>query len=343
MPQNTASANRMLALIFISNLIGAGFASGQELLIFFVAYGYKGFFGVLTAGLLFTVFGAGIVVLAQKNCWRNHLDLANALCPYPLNKIFDLLISAFLLALTGVMLAASGALAKQELGVTEGYGIAFLGLVLWLSLLGGGKGLLKLPKYLIPPLIFVIIWVSLYSICNFTYVPSQPSPYGHWLLAAAIYASYNLLGGLSTMIAVSNLGGNGKGGLWGGIITTFLAFFMVWALMAASPALQNCSLPMLCLAAQGGKLLFGFYTAILAIAIFTTALTAVYSLNCRLNRLKMPSALKNALILTAALPVSIGNFPNIVSRTYGFFGIIGLIILTLLSFKLLFIYVKQRN
>lgn len=50
-----------LASIYIGTVIGAGFASGQEVLQFFGKYGYKGILGVMVITVLFSLLGASVL------------------------------------------------------------------------------------------------------------------------------------------------------------------------------------------------------------------------------------------------------------------------------------------
>jgi len=46
-----------LAALYTAIIMGAGFASGQELLQYFVGYGTSGIWGLIAAGVLFSVTG----------------------------------------------------------------------------------------------------------------------------------------------------------------------------------------------------------------------------------------------------------------------------------------------
>ena len=47
-----------LASVYVGTVIGAGFASGQEILQFFGKHGYKGILGVMVITVLFSLLGA---------------------------------------------------------------------------------------------------------------------------------------------------------------------------------------------------------------------------------------------------------------------------------------------
>ena len=50
-----------LASVYVGTVIGAGFASGQEILQFFGKYGYKGIPGIIVITILFSLLGASVL------------------------------------------------------------------------------------------------------------------------------------------------------------------------------------------------------------------------------------------------------------------------------------------
>ncbi|MEW6065637.1 MAG: hypothetical protein AB1538_10810, partial [Bacillota bacterium] len=55
-----------LVATYVGAVIGAGFASGQEILQFFILFGYQGLLGVLVATVLFAYLGAVVLYLSVK-------------------------------------------------------------------------------------------------------------------------------------------------------------------------------------------------------------------------------------------------------------------------------------
>ena len=48
--------------IYIGTVIGAGFASGREIIEFFGVYGVKGIFGMIISGVLFSLAGSLLLI-----------------------------------------------------------------------------------------------------------------------------------------------------------------------------------------------------------------------------------------------------------------------------------------
>ena len=57
-----------MAGIYTAVILGAGFASGKEILTFFINYGYKGFYGIILSGIIFSITGfCTLKIAAIKN------------------------------------------------------------------------------------------------------------------------------------------------------------------------------------------------------------------------------------------------------------------------------------
>ena len=63
--KNQISAFEM-AVVYVGTIIGAGFASGQEIFQFFVRFKMKGFWGLVITELLFIIFFYKIMELVYK-------------------------------------------------------------------------------------------------------------------------------------------------------------------------------------------------------------------------------------------------------------------------------------
>lgn len=55
-----------IVMLYVGTVIGAGFASGQEILQFFIDYGYKGILGNVLAGILFIYLGFVVIYISSK-------------------------------------------------------------------------------------------------------------------------------------------------------------------------------------------------------------------------------------------------------------------------------------
>jgi uncharacterized membrane protein YkvI len=64
-----------VAATYIGTIVGAGFATGQEVLQFFARFGSAGIFGLVLTTLMFMFFGYIIMDLGRKLNSRSHLKI----------------------------------------------------------------------------------------------------------------------------------------------------------------------------------------------------------------------------------------------------------------------------
>ncbi len=111
-----------IAGAFVGVIVGAGFASGQEILQFFASFGLVGLIGCVVSGALFALLSMAFSTMGQRLAAESHKEVVHAMLGRHLGLVFDVLITFFLFAITVVMLAGAGSLLNQWLGVPEVWG-----------------------------------------------------------------------------------------------------------------------------------------------------------------------------------------------------------------------------
>ena len=64
-----------VVFVIIGTLIGAGFASGQEVYLFFYSYGIKGIVGIFISSILMGIIIYKTLILVKENDINNYKDL----------------------------------------------------------------------------------------------------------------------------------------------------------------------------------------------------------------------------------------------------------------------------
>ena len=60
---------------YVGILTGAGLASGQEIIQYFISFGLPGYIGVVATAILFMLFGRWIIALGSYYRADNHMDV----------------------------------------------------------------------------------------------------------------------------------------------------------------------------------------------------------------------------------------------------------------------------
>lgn len=330
-----------IAGAYIGAVIGAGFASGQENLQFFGIHGSEGLVGAVLAGLLFVVLG--IFFLATVSSLRTccYYDLLRVLLGKRLAGIFDALLAVFLFFGLVVMLAGSGAVVEEYLGVAVWFGRIGSAVIIFVAIIIGANAVFWVNLLCVPALVIGGIWVSISQLISpvavgvlqdisreISFVP------GNWVGSAVIYVAYNMLLALSLFGAIGNdiedkatvlLGGAAGGGVLGGLLVLFQV-----VVRQVEAQIGIAQIPMLWIASRLGRGFYVFYAMCLWMAMLTTGVANAYSLLKRVVSTKNSSFLYSSLgIIGAALPLTCFGFVNLIKTVYPLFGYVGLILIIL--------------
>ena len=103
-----------LGAIYMGTVIGAGFATGQEIMSFFTVYGKQGLLGIALASALFFLLGYLVLLQSirkQSQCLR---DILLPLAGERLTLAFELMADVFCLAGYCIMLSGCGAVLEES-------------------------------------------------------------------------------------------------------------------------------------------------------------------------------------------------------------------------------------
>lgn len=352
--------NRMdwkVAAAYVGTMIGAGFASGQELMQFFVRFGIKGVWGALITGLLFSILGGMIIHLTGYYGFRTYKDLLDLTLGPKIATLVDGLIIIFMFLSLSVMLSGSGALFKEHLGLTSFFGVMVTEVLVLLALFARDEGVLWFNSILTPMLVTIIGIVVIVSIIGtpevvhreITFDPFAGSLVGNnWLLSSALYISYNMIGAIVVLVALTAGKKNCSflGGALGGFFLLLLCLGTVIGLLRAGTGALSYQMPMMYLAYQANTLIFYLYGAVLWGAMITTAVADAYGLCQRLQfACNIPYLMIVILVAICVLPFSMYDFAQLVSKVYPLFGYLSLIIIIVLIGQTLLLiknYLCQR-
>jgi uncharacterized membrane protein YkvI len=340
-----------LAASYVGAVVGAGFASGQEQMYFFFPInlqvetgGLQVIYGVFSAGLLFVLFGAALGELAFRYQTSSLQEFLKKLVPWPLCMAYDGLMSSFIFWSLSIMLAGSGMLFKQSMGLSKMTGIVLTALFTIFAAEAGIDGLLVVNLIMSPFMVLMPTIVAVLSIWKKAQgfllpvltrssrgilAPALSLP---WPLSGLLYVSYNVL------LAVGVFASMGRdipdevtarrGGVFGGIALLFFLFAIQSVLASYGKFVVGEELPMLKAASYHGVLMAKSYALALWFAMATTSVCSVFALSQRFSRhfQVSKSGLIAAITLVACLPAQLG-FAKLVGTVYPLIGCLGLPIL----------------
>lgn len=332
-----------VAATYVGTVVGAGFASGQETLRFFGAYGRAGLLGVAVATVLFCLLGVMTMELGRRLGATSHREILQHVCGEKLGAVMDGLVTLFLGITLTVMVAGGGAVFAEQMGLPHAAGTILTATLAGLTILAGMRGIMTANSVVVPMLTGAVLLLVLSSLQHHgpltilrQMVPwPLLAPVPSWWLSALLYVSYNLV------LSISVLGPLGAevrdrkvillGGVAGGLALGLMAAGMVLTVSAHLPEVGSVEIPMLYLARFHAGTVQWFYTLILWAEIYTTAVACAYGFAGRVGLAW--GRYKEAVVLATCLAL-VGSglgFSRLLTIFYPIFGFITLVVLAGLS------------
>jgi uncharacterized membrane protein YkvI len=320
------------ACVYTGIIFGAGFASGQEHLTFFLRYGRWGVAGIIVAVVFIALCGRAVMDICVRQKIGSYREFMAAVFGRRLGAVLDIVTGTFIFVIFSAMLAATGALGNEAAGLPFFWGVIFAAVLCFVVLLFDLRGMVQINTAISPILVAGALILGLYAIFGSAQPAFAVTAVDNWPTSAVVYASYNLIPAVAVLTVMPNLVTTRKiakyGGILGGLFLGIIGIVLAFALLSNMELVENMQLPMLALARNYGHLIANFYIIILFLAIFTTAATNAFSLTqwlaarTRLSKMKLKIA-----IVILGIAAAHAGFSNIVTHAYSFFGFLGLFIM----------------
>ena len=153
-----------IAATYIGTIVGAGFATGQEVLQFFIKFGVMGLAGLVLTTIMFIVFGYIIMNLGRELNAHSHLKIIKYSGGKILGTIIDVIITFFLFGALTAMIAGMGALFTEQFHLSSILGKVVMAVLTAITVLTGINGVINSISYVVPFLLVSVIGTSIFSI-----------------------------------------------------------------------------------------------------------------------------------------------------------------------------------
>ena len=322
-----------IAAVYTGAVVGAGLASGQELMIFFVRYGARGLWGAAIAGMLFALLGAMLLSQAKRLSCISYEQYLENVFGKKLASVFYRIVQAFLAVSFCVMLSGSGALLSEQFGLPPAAGVFLTAAVSFLVLQGNLKGLTVVNVLLVPLMLFGMIFVCSAFLLGQTREVWLCFSIGdsRFLVSLLLYVSFNMLSGAAVLVPLSKTASSVRsataGGFLGGVLLLSVVVLSSVTLYTAGHSILGEQLPMLVLSRSLSRYASFFYAAVLYMAMLTTAAANGFSVVEHFAQRGKSRRGTAAVFCLLAIPLSLIPFTRLVEASYTLFGILGLALL----------------
>ncbi len=334
---------------YIGTVIGAGFASGQEIMYFFTPYGSLGLITLFLSGLFFMFTGYAIFFTSSHFRAYNYNDYIHKICGSRLAVIYDIIISLFLFLGTSIMFSGSGAVFKENFMLPHIVGVLIIALLTIIVVLRSVKGILSINSVIVPVLIGTIVLIFCFNINNeninklFVNLSAmKPDNLFRPVFAFMFYCSYNVVLSLGVLSAFAENIRDVKvlrnGAFIGGLGLMVLSLSLNFCLLTRVPHVFKLSIPILYIIKSYHPLIKLAVAVCIWCAVFSTAISNAFSLANRISR-NRPALYKviAAVVVTACIPLSFIDFKKLVALFYPLYGALSMFLI----FQILYSFGSQ--
>ena len=350
----------MVGSAYASYNIGAGFATGQEILQFFGAYGSNHvYLGVLVSMGLTFYFTASCYMAGQSEKFHQASDCYEYYCGKHAGRFFDGFVLLFILGILVVMFAGSGVMAENFFDVSPITGEIIMGVISGIVVLAGLKNIKQVLGITGIILVLYLVLTGVYAIATKGFdlelatenlqeyinqgVVLQAGIFGvsHWFLSAVSYSGFCLIISIPLLISLGQSTRNQQEAFSAGIFSSL--FFHGAILLVSFAILLNLDevvkigiqIPTFSAIQNmipGISWSFGF---ILMIGIFTSIIGYLWMLSERFTKegSLQSKGLIVLLILFGVMGGTLFPFNKLVNLLYPFAGLMGILFMMFILLK----------
>ena len=319
-----------IVLVIIGALIGAGFASGQEIYSFFYSYGVIGLIGIIVTCVLISL----TIYKSLKMICKNRIDnydqflkifIKNEKVTKAINRIINIL----LLVTFYIMIAGFGAYFEQEIGISKIIGSMALAIMTAIVFFTSVKGVLKVSEYIVPILIIFIIIIGGINLATITPEVEITVIKNGWLLSSITYCSYNMILLIPTLISLRKQIARASNikyiAIISGILMITMSIMIYMLLIKADVEISTLEMPIVYVIRTFFTKFKSLYAFIILSSIFTTAISVGIGLLQNISKNKKSYPQFVLFMCITSLLVSNFGFSKLVNFVYPVFGYLGIL------------------
>jgi uncharacterized membrane protein YkvI len=336
------SAAFQIAAVYVGTVVGAGFATGREIVEFFSRFGFIGLVGMLMAGYMLIFLGTKIMVISAEIQANSYEEFNQYLFGKSFGKVINILTLLMLLGVSAVMLAGAGAVFEEQLGMTKMIGIMLTIFLSFVVMLVGTKALFAVNTFVVPLMIgFSLILFLLSSkqpnfIEQLLYIPYVKDGWSA-VISPFSYTAFNLSLAQAVLVPIASEVKDVKiirrGGMIGGAALTIILITSHTTLVML-PNFASYEIPMAIIMRNLAPGLFWIYVLIIYGEIFTSVIGNVYGLEKQLRQYTdLPKMVIVMGIFLVCYLLSLIDYSLLLSYLYPLFGYISLLFIVLLWMK----------
>lgn len=318
-----------IVLVIIGALIGAGFASGQEIYSFFYSYGVIGLAGIIiTFALISFIIYKSLKIICENEIDNYDEFLGIFIKNRKVTKVINMILNVLLLVTFYIMIAGFGAYFEQEIGVNKIVGSTILAVMTAIVFFTSVKGVLKVSEYIVPVLIVFIVIIGGMNLVTINFEIEIPVIKAGWLLSSITYCSYNMILLIPVLISlrkqITKTSNIKYIAIISGILMITISVMIFMLLTKVDIDISTLEMPIVYAIRTFFTRFKSIYAFIILSSIFTTAISIGIGFLQNVSKTKKSYAQFVLFMCITSLLVSNLGFSKLVNLVYPIFGYIGI-------------------
>lgn len=331
-----------IAAVYVGTVVGAGFATGREIVEFFSRFGIFGLVGILMSGYMLIYMGSKLMRIAASIGAKSYEEMNEHLFGKFFGRLINIVMLIMLLGVCAVMLSGAGAVFEEQLGLTKALGI-FVTIALSLAVMFVGlKGVFAVNTFVVPMMILfslILFFLSVKLPGFMDQVVFLPYADDGWksVVAPFSYTALNLSLAQAVLVPVAAEIKDDQTVKWGGIlggIALTLILLSSHLTLIMLPGFETFEIPMAVIMKQLASGLYWIFVLIVYGEIFTSVIGNIFGLERQIQKyIKLPSMVVVSILFIICYFISQIHYGTLLSVLYPVFGYISLIFIILLWMK----------
>lgn len=334
---------------FCALCIGAGFATGQEVLQFFTVYGFSSIAGIAISLAVFLFLSREFLGAGKR---LSEKEISNIMAYYYGKRagfVLDWFCTFFLCCVFIVMLSGTSAIFSEYFGLPGLWGSISMAVLCFFVVTLGLQRVVDVLGFVGPIIVLFTLTVAVGSLyvsygnldeaerllSGIAFTRSGTS----WWSAALLYPSFMFFTLAPILPRIGSTAASRRAAVWGGVLGSLVyhlaTLLAVLAMLANITLLEGKLVPMLTLAVRLSPLLAVAFAFIILAGIFTTALPLLYNTCARFAKEKTRgyTALALFLCIFAVIGGNLLPFDALVGIIYGYSGYVGAVLIGILLLR----------
>ena len=341
MRKNNIGKVLKLGFLYLSTIIGAGFATGREIRVYFTDYGVSGFIGLGISTILLIGAGCAITLIVYKTKTETVSEFNEIIGGKYLGKALTIVISSFSYCLYVIILAGLADLCKQNFGIDKIYTVLMVTVISLLVHTCGFKALTYVCSLSAPVITICVLIVAFLTLkTDFSLEETRFIPMSTF--SAVLYVGYNILVAISIMSRAVSLIDSKKTAIGGVVIGTLsimiCALIVNISLFMSYERIKYSDMPLLTLVElYMGNWGYGLFLGMLLGTMLTSAISGLSSV------LHIAGNKGGMVFVVLSIPLSFIGFGPLMDILYPLYGAFGILVLLMLVLSVRIIYNKARD